>query len=283
MLISYVAVQAIFTSTSTIPGRIIRQRSVASGLWATVCINSASMVFIYFLPVWFQAVRGISAVDSGIRLLPVMLAMVVGSILGGLLNTRVGYYTPLAIVGTCVMAVGAGLLTTLQVDTGAGGWIGYQVLFGLGMGGCFQAPNLAVQAALPQADVPVGLALMAFGSFIASAVFVSVGQNVLTNQLVRRLSGLPGFDARLVTSGGATALLGALPAQVREEALMSYNEALREVFRVGLVLACLTICGTASMEWLSVKKVQPDKMVAGLSGGDPEKGKGEKNAENEKR
>ncbi|AEO57279.1 hypothetical protein MYCTH_2303238 [Thermothelomyces thermophilus ATCC 42464] len=263
---AYVAVQAIFTATSTIPGRIIRQRSIASGLWATVCINSASFIFVYFLPVWFQAVRGVSPVDSGIRLLPIMLATVVGSILGGFLNARVGYYAPLAIVGTCVMAVGAGLLTTLQVDTGPGGWIGYQVLFGLGMGGCFQAPNLAVQAALPQADVPVGLALMTFGSSVASAIFVSVGQNVLTNQLVRRLSGLPGFDVGLVTSGGATALLDALPARSRGPALVAYNEALREVFRVGLILACLTIFGTATMEWLSVKKPQPEKPVAGLGG-----------------
>ena len=77
-----------------------------------------------------------------------MLAMVVGSIGGGITNSKVGYYTPLAIIGSCIMAVGAGLLTTFQVDSGAGKWIGYQVVYGLGLGLCFQVPNLEAQPVL---------------------------------------------------------------------------------------------------------------------------------------
>jgi MFS family permease len=185
-----------------------------------------------------------------------MLATVAGSIFGGFLNARVGYYTPLAIVGSCVTSVGAGLLTTLQVGSGPGVWIGYQVLYGLGLGTCFQAPNLAVQAALPTADVSMGMALMLFGSLVGSTVFVSVGQNVFTNQLVQRLSGFPGFEVKLVTSGGVTALLEALPQEVRGDVLVEYNEALREVFKVGLITTCLTVLGTSTLEWLTVKKHQ---------------------------
>ncbi|KAK3296454.1 major facilitator superfamily domain-containing protein [Chaetomium fimeti] len=256
LTIGYITIQATLPATATIPGRIIRQRSVISALWATVCINSGNYILIYFLPIWFQAVNGVSAVDSGIRLLPVMLAIVVGSVVGGFVNARVGYYTPLAIVGTCVAAVGAGMLTTLRVGSGPGEWIGYQVLYGLGLGTCFQAPNLAVQAALPRDDVPMGMALMFFGSLVGSTVFVSVGQNVFTNQLVQRLHGFPGFNVGLVTSGGVTALLEALPVEVRGEALVEYNEALRQVFMVGMIVTCLTILGTGTLEWLSVKKPQ---------------------------
>lgn len=232
-----------------------------SALWATVCLNSGNYILIYFLPIWFQAIAGASPVDSGIRLLPVMLATVLGSIMGGFFNARVGYYTPLAIVGSCIASVGAGLLTTLQVDSGPGVWIGFQVLYGLGLGTCFQAPNLAVQTALPQADVTMGMSLMFFGSLVGSTVFVSVGQNVFTNQLVQRLSGFPGFDVKLVTSGGITALLEALPREVRGDVLFQYNEALREVFKVGLITTCLTVLGTSTLEWLSVKKPQakPDE------------------------
>ncbi|KAH6627442.1 major facilitator superfamily domain-containing protein [Chaetomium tenue] len=257
LLITYITIQATLPATATIPGRIIRQRSVVSALWATICLNSGNYLFIYFLPIWFQAIAGSSPVDSGIRLLPVMLATVVGSVVGGFVNARVGYYTPLAIVGSCVAAVGAGLLTTLRVGSGAGAWIGFQVVYGLGLGTCFQAPNLAVQAALPQGDVAMGMALVFFGSLVGSTVFVSVGQNVFTNELVRRLEGFPGFEVGLVTSGGVTALLEALPRAVRGEVLVQYNEALREVFRVGLIVTCLTVLGTATLEWLSVKKPQP--------------------------
>lgn len=92
-----------------------------------------------------------------------MLAMVLASIFSGITTQKIGYYTPYAIAGSCIMSVGAGLLTTLQVDTGEGKWIGYQIIYGFGMGLCFQAPNLAAQTVLPMKDVPMGLALLFFG------------------------------------------------------------------------------------------------------------------------
>ncbi len=228
---------------------------------------------VYFLPIWFQAIQGSSPVDSGIRLLPVMLATVVGSIFGGFLNTKIGYYTPLAIVGSCLASVGAGMLTTLSPSTPSPRWIGYQILYGFGLGTSFQTPNLAVQAALPRDDVTMGMAVMFFGQLVGSTVFVSVGQNVLSNQLVQRLDGFPGFDVGLVTSGGATALLDALPGSVRELAVLAYNEALREVFRVGLIVTCLAVLGTSTLEWLSVKKPQWEK-PAESEGGVEEKNLG---------
>lgn len=191
-----------------------------------------------------------------------MLSMVAGSIAGGIINGKIGYYTPLAIIGTCIMCAGAGLLTTLQVDTSAGRWVGYQVLYGLGLGLCFQVPNLAAQTCLPRKDVPTGLALMLFGSLVGASVFVAVGENVLSNQLVQRLAGLPGFDPSLVTSGGATSLLDSLPDNLRETALVAYNEALRTVFIVGLIPSCLAALGTFSLEWKTVKKNKVAKAAA---------------------
>lgn len=202
--------------------------------------------------------------------------MVVGSILGGIINGKIGYYSPLAIIGTCIMCAGAGLLTTLQVDTGVGKWIGYQVLYGFGLGCCFQIPNLAAQTCLPKRDVPTGLALMVFGSLISASVFVAVGENVLSNQLVQRLSGLPGFDPSLVTSGGATSLLDSLGEDLRETALVAYNEALRTVFFVGLIPSCLTALGTFSLEWKTVKKHKMAKAAAEDASAAEEKKIGEK-------
>lgn len=204
-----------------------------------------------------------------------MLSMVVGSISGGIINGKIGYYTPLAIIGTCIMCAGAGLLTTFQVDTSVGKWVGYQILYGLGLGLCFQVPNLAAQTCLPKKDVPTGLALMLFGSLIGASVFVAVGENVLSNQLVQRLSGLPGFDPSLVTSGGATSLLDSLPENLRETALVAYNEALRTVFVVGLIPSCLAALGTFSLEWKTVKKNKVAKVAAEDAGAAEEKKLGE--------
>lgn len=165
-----------------------------------------------------------------------------------------------------MMSVGAGLLTTLQVSSGEGNWIGYQVLYGFGMGLCFQTPNLATQTVLPKPDVPMGLALMFFGQLLGAAVFVSVGENVLDNQLLQKLSGIPRFSKSLVTSGGATSLLDSVPADLRGTVLTAYNEALRKVFRIGLVLSCLAVLGTAAMEWRNILKTPEEKVCAEKSG-----------------
>lgn len=152
------------------------------------------------------------------------------------------------------MSVGAGLITTFWISTSEGEWIGYQVLYGLGMGFCFMVPNLAVQACLPKRDAPIGLSLMLFSNFLGSTIFVSVGENVLTNQLTSRLSGIPGFDRSMVTSSGATSIVDALPLQYRGEVLIAYNQSLRKVFQIALILCCISVIGCATLEWKNVKQ-----------------------------
>ncbi|KAI1404519.1 putative MFS aflatoxin efflux pump [Hypoxylon fuscum] len=266
LFLAFTAVQILMPKTATIPPRIFKQRSIIAGNWATICIGAHMIVFVYFLPIWFQAIKGVSAVDSGIRLLPITLSMVVASISNGIFVSRVGYYTPTMLVGTCIMSVGAGLLTTLQLDTGTGKWIGYQILYGFGMGMCFQAPNLAAQTVLPTKDVTVGTSLVFFSQLLAGSIFLSVGQNVLDTQLLNRLSGLPGFLPSMIEDNGATTLSSSLPPELLGPILVAYNEALRQVFILGLCLSCLTMLGSAAMEWRSVKQNKPKGPIDTESG-----------------
>lgn len=185
-----------------------------------------------------------------------VLPMVVSSITTGILISKIGYYTPFMLGGIVLLSIGAGLLTTLQVGTGQGKWIGYQVLYGFGMGLTFQAPNLAAQTVLPTVDVPIGTSLMFFSQLLGGSIFISVGQNVLNNELVKHLSGVPGFNPASILDAGATTLTH-LAEPLKTTVLLAYNESLRTVFQVGLVMTCLTILGGASLEWRSVKSKKP--------------------------
>lgn len=219
----------------------------------------------YFLPIWFQTVTGVSAAESGVRLLPLLLSLVFGTVSGGFVNSKIGYYTPLAILGSCMMSIGAGLLTTLQVDTIQAKWIGYQVLYGIGLGWCFQVPNLAAQTVLPKADVPIGVALVIFNTLLGATVFVAVGENVFSTQLLQQLSGISGLDSSLITSGGVTSLLGSISPDLQETVLIAYNEALRKVFKVGLIVSCFSVLGAAMLEWKSVLQKPEEEVVAEIS------------------
>lgn len=89
------------------------------------------MILVYFVAIWFQVVEDITEYESGIGMLPLVLALVVGSAMSGGLISAAGYYTPFMILRTVLMTVGGGLLTTLHIETTKAQWIGYQVLFGL--------------------------------------------------------------------------------------------------------------------------------------------------------
>lgn len=121
----------------------------------------------------------------------------------------------------------------------------------------FQAPNLAAQTVLQTHDVPIGTVLMLSSQLLSGAIFVSVGQNVLDGELLRELAGLPGFDASTILSSGATTIT-ALPEPMKSTVLVAYNAALRKVFRVRLIMTCLTIFGAATLEWRSVKGKRPN-------------------------
>ncbi|KAK3068151.1 hypothetical protein LTS18_000790, partial [Coniosporium uncinatum] len=81
-------------TTATIPGRVITQRSVAFACVFTFCVGSALMLVVFYLPIWFQAIKGDSAVQSGIKTIPTILALVVAAISSGILVQKFGYYTP---------------------------------------------------------------------------------------------------------------------------------------------------------------------------------------------
>lgn len=114
--------------------------------------------------------------------IPLVLGLVITSLIGGFAITVLGYYTPFVIGSSVLMAIGAGLLTTFDPSTGSPKWIGFQVLFGAGVGFGMQQPLIAVQAVLPARDVPIGTAMIMFCQTLGGALFISVAQNVFTNQ-----------------------------------------------------------------------------------------------------
>lgn len=239
----------------TIPIHILKNRSMIGGMWYALFGGATMVTFVLFIPVWFQAIKGVDAVQSGIRTIPLMLGMVIFVIASGAGVQRVGYYAPFMIAGSVIMPIGAGMLSTWTVDASAGQWIGYQVLLGVGMGLGLQQPNIAAQTVLSRKDASTGVALMIFWQSLGGAIFSSVAQNILDNKLISNTAALniPGFDPASVVSAGATNLRKAVPAEYFAPFLVAYNDALTKAMTVGVATASLTIIGALLMEWKSTK------------------------------
>lgn len=262
LIIAFVGIQIWKGDNATVPPKIM-VRSVVAGSWFGFCLGGAFFTFVYYLPIWFQAIQGVSATESGIRSLPLILAQVLASVLTGVLITVIGYYTPFLYVATILMSIGAGLLTTLTVTSGAGMWIGYQILFGLGTGSGFQQPLIAAQTVLPLEDVPIGTSVVMFVQLLGGALIVSVAQNIFGNALVTNLhANVPGLNPAAVTRSGATNLLSVVGPEFIDKVLIAYNAALTKTFQIPLVLACLSLFGAILMEWKSVKGKKIEAVAA---------------------
>jgi hypothetical protein len=253
LMIAFAGVQVWKQENATVPPRILGYRSVTASTWFAFCISGSMTALVYFLPLWFQAIEGDSAIESGIRVLPMIIALLVSSIIAGGTVSALGYYTPMLIACSVTMSVGAGLMTMFKVDTSKAIWIGYQVIFGFGIGLGQQQAGLAAQTVLPAVDVPVGVSLKFFGQQLGGAIFVSVAQNVLSTKLVAGLTGLPNLDPRVIVSLGATELRTYVGPQYLGEVLQVYNHAIDDVFMVGAIVAALSIIGALLTEWKSVK------------------------------
>ena len=262
LMIAFVAVQIIRQEGATVPPRIFKQRSILAGVLYTIGAGSAMMIFVYFLPIYFQAIQGVDAVESGIRNLALVLALVTMSISCGLIITAMGYYAPFMIVASILMSVGAGMLTTLTPNSGPNMWIGYQIIFGLGLGMGIQQPNLAAQTVLSRKDVSIGASLMVFSQSLGGAVFISVGENLLNNKLAAGLEALGRIDPATVVSSGATDIRNIVPSQLLPQVLDIYNSAIQSTFIAGVAMAVFTIVGALLMEWKSVKQGQHKKKPA---------------------
>lgn len=118
---------------ATIPPRLFLQRTVFfSSIYSFLYVGF--QVALYYLPLYFQAVKDTSAQTSSIYTFPIIVPVIVTAGVGGVLMSLVGYYGPFMIGGCVIASVGLGLMSTFGVNTPVGAWVGYQVLAGIGIG-----------------------------------------------------------------------------------------------------------------------------------------------------
>ncbi|KAL9103276.1 MAG: hypothetical protein Q9187_009025 [Circinaria calcarea] len=209
---------------------------------------------IFYLPFYFQAVKGTSAEGSGIRTIPYLVSITLASIAIGGSVTVFGWYTPFMWFGAAVFTVGAGLLYTLKVNASAGQWIGYQILTGVGAGASIQIPFIAVQVVLSAKDMPSGSkpstfhamyihaftntrtfgnpdALTIFFNTLGGAISVSIAQNIFANTLLRELPLLTrNVNPATIIAAGATHVREVTPPDQLSGVLESYNRAIARAF-----------------------------------------------------
>jgi EmrB/QacA subfamily drug resistance transporter len=133
-----------------------------------------------FLPQYLQLVHGVSATESGLLLLPLLVGLLAMSISSGLYISRTGRYRWFPLAGTIGVTIGLVLLTRLGAHTSLLVVSLDILVFGLGLGLFMQVLTLVVQNAVPVKQLGVGTSAVTFFRSMGGAIGASALGAVLT-------------------------------------------------------------------------------------------------------
>jgi EmrB/QacA subfamily drug resistance transporter len=168
--------------TPLLPVGLLRQAAIWRSDALAACHGATLVSMITFLPIYLQAVRGLSPQETGLLMLPLTAGIGIGSIVTGRIMTRTGLTTIFPIWGLLVVTVNLVLFALLasRLPTVYLPWIfGWNALF---MGTVMGVVQITVQVVAGPKMLGAGAASVqysrsvgaAFGTAIVAAVLFSV-------------------------------------------------------------------------------------------------------------
>ncbi|KAK5996966.1 putative efflux pump gsfJ [Cladobotryum mycophilum] len=255
IVIAWAVLQWYQGERSMIPPRLFTDRTNFVMCICIFFLAGGFFTVIYYLPIYFQSVFGVSPTMSGVRNLPFIIATTIGTIASGVVVTATGYYQPWLLGGGAISAIGCGLLYLLEVDTSMGKWIGYQVVVGLGLGASFQIPVIAVQGSAKPEDLSSVTGMLLFFQGLGGAFIAAASQSAFINQMIHHaLKVVPAMYKPVLIVTGATDIRKAFPSDIQPQVIESYMAGLRVVFAIGIAGCGLTLIPALGMRWKRLKQ-----------------------------
>jgi hypothetical protein len=173
-----------------IPLRIFRNKIVAAGMLITWLSGFSFYATLYYLPTYFQVVRGESPIRSGVLLLPLVTVQTVTAFASGIIVSKTGDYYWNLVVGFSIWTVGLGLLSTIDENTSLAKLIGYQILDGIGAGQTFQTSLVAIQASVERKEMATATGLRNFLRMLGGTLALTICSTIVNNIVRTQVGGM---------------------------------------------------------------------------------------------
>jgi len=177
-----------------VPLNLFRNRVVTVAVVAGFMAGVAMFGAISFVPLFAQGALGSTATEAGSLLTPLMLSWVGLSVVGGRLMLRVGYRV-MTVAGLSVLTLGFVMISNFHRETPRVWLYADLILIGAGLGMTMLTLLIAVQQAVPRAQLGTATSLNQFSRSIGGAVGVAIMGAVLTAGLASHLQSAAGAGA----------------------------------------------------------------------------------------
>jgi MFS family permease len=197
--------------------------------------------FSSYVPLFIQGVRGGTALESGLILLPMSVLWTVGSMISGRTLLRAGYY-PSLITGGILLVSGAVTLLFLEQDSSLAVPAVAGAFAGLGMGFSMPALVISVQNSVEWGQRGVATALTQFFRTIGGSISVAIMGAVLASSVTDGLRGVgdvpAGFEADSLLNAEQR---NQIDPAVLESVRGILADALHDVYFLVLFCACIAL------------------------------------------
>ncbi len=226
-----------------LPMRLFKNHTFSLSSILGFIIGAGMFGAIVMLPLYLQVVKGNSATEAGLKLIPLMLGIVSMSIFSGKRISLTGKYKIFPIIGTGVITLGLVLMATLNKDTSFLSLSLYAILLGGGLGLSMQTILIALQNDVEFKDMGIATSSNTFfrslGGAFGTAIFGTIFSNRIAHYLEENLAklqqsnpeALQGFTPSSIEAVTVnTSIISTLPVDLQDVVLGSFAQTFRVVF-----------------------------------------------------
>jgi EmrB/QacA subfamily drug resistance transporter len=227
----------------------------------TAASSAISLVFfalfgsLFLITLYLQSVHNYTALQAGLRIAPIALALMISAPASAVLVQRLGSKVVVT-TGLLLVAGGLGLFATLQVHTGYARVLLAIMILGVGMGLTMAPATDSIMGSLPRAKAGVGSAVNDTTRQVGGALGVAILGSILSSTYASRMtSALSGHAVPAAAASAAKNSIGgalAVATAVGGEAGRALAAAARNAFVAGMHPAVLAAAAVALLGALIV-------------------------------
>ncbi|MCJ1343312.1 hypothetical protein MMC31_001505 [Peltigera leucophlebia] len=229
---------------------------------------------LYFLPLYYEGVKGYSPIAAGVAVLPETLLIAPISIVVGIVSSSTGRYRWAIWIGGGMQTLGCGLLYLLDPDTRVAAFIFLNVPVAIGTGMAFTSMSLGIQAAGRPQDAAHSVTFYSFIRVFGQFLGVAVGGVVFQNQIQKKLSKYPSLAPFAEEySKDATALVSLIQGMEagieKSQLVQAYADSIKMIWVVMAALSGAIFISSVFVKGYSLD--QEHETLQGLNHGNREK------------
>ncbi|OAD69137.1 hypothetical protein PHYBLDRAFT_39748 [Phycomyces blakesleeanus NRRL 1555(-)] len=241
-LILLFIVETKFAAEPLLPKSIFSNFHAVVVFFFMLCVGAQFVANMFISPMLFQALYGVDAISSGIRLVPYMVCLIFGAI-GTTAALKFFPFTKFFLVlGAASAVIGYGLFLTVNENSSWGAQAGYLGFCGFALGISQTNGLVNVQSVVAEKDVAITTAMFNFFMFMGAAIGVSIYQVLIRTFVVHNVADVPLEYLYVANKFGALKnylFIRNMPVEYQGPIIHVYARAMHSVFIIPLGVAAV--------------------------------------------